>query len=200
MISLKFGLLNKLVKKFKINNRSSWWYYWERVNFNSWENISDILIGWGKKDKTSKKYIQLNPNFLDKGGQNFKKIYKIFSKNKILFLTSSSSLYTYRLEDRVLSSQIYSYLNHWKFFFNNLPLKLKNSIVVRNNPQFDPWNLNKNLNSFFKKNVCTNTKDIYKDLYSSKILLILQYSLLFQSMDSGIPVLLLLKDDFEFER
>lgn len=168
----------------------------KEVNFNSWENVSDILIGWEKKDKTSKKYIQLNPNFLDKGGQNFKKIYKIFSKNKILFLTSSSSLYTYRLEDRVLSSQINSYIDHWKFFFNYLPLKLKNRIVVRNNPQFDPWNLNKNLNSFFKKKVCTNTKDVYKDLYSSQILINTSMSTtFFQSMDSGVPVLLLLKDD-----
>ena len=168
----------------------------KEVNFNSWENVSDKLIGWEKKDKPSKKYIQLNPNFLDKEGQNLKKIYKIFFKNRILFFTSSSSLYTYRLEDRVLSSQIMSYLNHWKFFFNNLPLKLKNKIIIRNNPQFDPWNLNKNLNSFFKRKVCSNIKDVYKDIYSSKILINTSISTtFFQSMDSGIPTMLLLKDD-----
>ena len=168
----------------------------KEVNFNSWENVSDILIGWEKKNKTSKKYIQLNPNFLDKGGKNFKRIYKIFSKNKILFLTSSSSLYTYRLEDRVLSSQINSYLNHWKYFFNKLPQKLKDRIIIRNNPQFDPWNLKKYLNLFFKKKVCSNIKDIYKDIYSSEILINTSISTtFFQSMDSGIPTILLLKDD-----
>ena len=168
----------------------------KEVNFNSWENISDNLIGWEKKKKTSKKYIQLNPTFLDRKRQKFKKIYKILLKNKILFLTSSSSLYTYRLEDRILSSQIQISLNLWKFFFSKLPTQLKNRIVIRNNPQFDPWNLNRQLNLFFKKKVCSNIKDIHKDIYSSEILINTSISTtFFQSMDSGIPTMLLLKED-----
>lgn len=168
----------------------------KKVNFNSWDSISDILIGWEKRNKISKNYIQLNPNFLDKKKHKFKRIYKFFLKKKILFFTTSSSLYTYRLEDRVLSSQIISSLNLWKMFFNKLPIMLKNKIVIRNNPQFDPWDLNNQLNFFFKKKVCSDTKDIYDDIYGSEILINTSISTtFFQSMDSGIPTLLLLKED-----
>ena len=52
------------------------------------------------------------------------------------------------------------------------------------------------MNSFFKRKVCSNIKDVYKDIYSSKILINTSISTtFFQSMDSGIPTMLLLKDD-----
>lgn len=172
------------------------------VNYNSWENISDKLIGWERNTK-KRDYIQLNPIFLCKETsviKNFTNLLKNFTKpffkKKILFLTTSSSLYTYRLEDRILSSQMKLTLNFWKIFFNKLPTNIKNEIQIRNNPKFDPWNLKKDLNFFFKKDVCSNFKNINTDIYRSKILINTSMSTtFFQSMYSEIPTILLLKED-----
>ena len=113
-----------------------------------------------------------------------------------MFLTSSSHLYTYRLEDKILSSQIKLNLNSWKLFFSKLPTNIKNEIVVRNNPEFDPWNLKDDLNFFFKRNVCSNKKSIYEDINRSKILVNTSASTaFFQSMYSNIPTILLLKEN-----
>lgn len=167
----------------------------KEINFNSWENISDKLIGWEKNIK-KKDYVQLSPIFLCKEKFALKNFTKLFFKKKILFLTTSSSLYTYRIEDKILSSQIKLHLNFWKIFFNKLPLHIKNEFLVRNNPQFDPWNLKRDLNLFFKRNVCSNFKNINTDIYRSKILINTSMSTsFFQSMHSGIPCILLLKDD-----
>ncbi len=159
------------------------------INFNSWLNVADKFISWEKKKNN--RCLQLPPSY----STNYKKIKQ--SKNKkILFCTSSTNLYVYRIQDYILSSQIKLHLNYWKHFISQLDLKVKKNIVIRHVPYVDPWSQKKEFEKFLGKKSISKKKNFLDEVKNSKI--VINTSLqttFFESMLSGIPTIVLLKDD-----
>ena len=84
-----------------------------------------------------KKYLNYPLNF-----KNNKKT--SIGKNKnILFCTSNTNLYAYRIQDYVISSQIVECFKFWKNLFVSMSDNIKDKIVIRHVPNFDPWNQRK---------------------------------------------------------
>ena len=159
------------------------------INFNSWLNVADKFISWEKKKNN--RCLQLPPSY----STNYKKIKQ--SKNKkILFCTSNTNLYVYRIQDYILSSQIKLYLNYWKHFISQLDFKVKKNIVIRHVPYADPWSQKKEFEKFLGKKSISKKKNFLDEVKNSKI--IINTSLqttFFESMLSGVPTIVLLKDD-----
>ena len=159
------------------------------INFNSWLNIADNFITWEKKQ--DHKCLQLPPYY----SSDFKKIDN--SKNtKILFCTANTNLYVYRIQDYILSSQIKLYLNFWRHFISKLDFKIKKNIVVRHIPHTDPWSQKKEFEKFLGKGSISKRKNFLDEVKNSKIIIntALQTTF-FESMLSGVPTIVLLKDD-----
>lgn len=159
------------------------------INFNSWINISDKFISWEKSD--DKKIIQLPPlcqKITDK---------KIKNKNEnILFCTSNTNLYAYRIQDYVISSQIVECLGLWKNLFLTMDEKIKNKIVIRHVPNFDRWDQRGYLSKLFNHNALSKEKKFVDELKKSKIVInTAMQTTFFESMSYGVPTLVLLKDD-----
>ena len=139
----------------------------------------------------TKKTIQLPPLYL----RNNKK--KIVKKNKqILFCTSNTNLYAYRIEDYIISAQILECLNLWKNFFLSLDDGIKDKIIIRHVPGFDPWRQKDQLSKIFKHNAISKKKEFIDELKVSKIVINTSIqTTFFEIMDFGVPTLVLLKDD-----
>jgi len=176
-------------KKSKLIISSHGGYVQNPINFNSWTNISDKFISWEKLN--TKKTIQLPPLYL----RNNKK--KIIKKNKqILFCTSNTNLYAYRIEDYIISAQILECLKLWKNFFLSLDDGIKDKIIIRHVPGFDPWRQKDQLSKIFKHNAISRKKEFIDELKVSKIVInTSMQTTFFESMDYGVPTLVLLKDD-----
>ena len=164
-------------------------YVEDTINFNSWVNISDKFITWEKKKNI--KFLQLPPTYSLKF-----KVLKKFNNKKILFCTANTNLYLYRIQDYILSSQIKSNLNFWKEFISKLDLKIQKNIVIRHIPNQDPWSQKKEFENILGENAISQKKRFLDEVKDSKIIIntALQTTF-FESMLSGIPTIVLLKDD-----
>ena len=160
-----------------------------KINFNSWINISDKFITWDKKK--NHKCIQLPPTYsLDKKNiENAK-------KKKILFCTANTNLYAYRIQDYIISSQIKLYLIFWKEFIKKLNLKIKADLIIRHIPNSDPWQLKKEFEKILGYNAISKKKKFLDEVKNSKIIIhtALQTTF-FESMLAGVPTVVLLKEE-----
>jgi putative transferase (TIGR04331 family) len=157
------------------------------INFNSWINISDKFISW--ENTKNKKIVQLPPLILANTKKN--------NNNKnILFCTSNTNLYAYRIHDYVVSSQIIEVMNFWKKFFLTINKKAKNNIIIRHIPNFDPWNQKSYLAKLFRHNALSKKKKFIDELRCAKIVInTAMQTTFFESMNYGTPTLVLLKYD-----
>ena len=125
------------------------------INFNSWINISDKFISWEKSNDN--KIVQLSPH-LKTNNKNDS------TKNKnILFCTSNTNLYAYRIQDYIISSQIVEFIKFWENLFTTMNQKIKDKIVIRHVPNFDPWNQKKKLAKLFQHNPLSQKKNFIED-------------------------------------
>ena len=176
-------------KKSKLVISSHGGYVESCINFNSWKNISDKFISWEKSNE--KKVSQLPP-------LNFKNNKKTsIGKNKnILFCTSNTNLYAYRIQDYVISSQIVECFKFWKNLFDSMSDNIKDKIVIRHVPNFDPWNQKEKLNKLFVHNAISQKKNFVDELKRSKIVInTAMQTTFFESMSFGVPTLVLLNND-----
>ena len=159
------------------------------ICFDSWLNISDKFITW--ENKKHLKCLQLPPQY----SLNFKQIKK-FNNKKILFCTANASLYLHRIQDYILGSQIKLYLNFWKKFISKLNINMKKNIVVRQIPNSDPWFQKKEFEEILGKKAISKKKKFMDEVKDSKIIIntALQTTF-FESMLSGVPTIVLLKND-----
>ena len=98
---------------------------------NYYENICDLLLSRYKFNK--KKVLQLPPSFLIKK----KKILKKNSGKNILFLSHNQMIYTYRVHDGPLGSEMINYFNFFDSFLNKIKKKITSNILLRCNPYRD---------------------------------------------------------------
>ena len=161
----------------------------DKINFNSWMNISDNFITWEKK--TNIKCIQLPPTYsIEK--KNIKK-----TKNKqILFCTANTNLYNYRIQDYIISSQMKTYVSFWKEFIKRLNYKTRNILIIRHIPNIDPWHLKEEFEKILGNNAISKKKNFLDEVKNSKIIIhtALQTTF-FESMLAGVPSVVLLKED-----
>lgn len=159
------------------------------INFNSWINISDKFISWEKNNDN--KIVQLPPPYLKTNNKDHT------TKNKnILFCTSNTNLYAYRIQDYIISSQIVECLKFWENLFRTMNAKIKDKIVIRHVPNFDRWNQKEKLVKLFQHNALSKKKKFIDELKTSKIVInTAMQTTFFESMSFGVPTLVLLKDD-----
>ena len=160
----------------------------DKINFNSWINISDRFITWDKKKNN--KCVQLPPTYsLDK--TNIEKI-----KKKILFCTANTNLYAYRIQDYIISSQIKSYLIFWKEFVKKLNIKIKSDLIIRHIPNADPWHLKKEFEKILGNQSISKKNKFLDELKNSKIIIhTAMQTTFFESMLAGVPTVVLLKEE-----
>lgn len=159
------------------------------INFNSWINISDKFISWEKSKE--KKIVQLPPLCLKINNKSHRN-----KNNNILFCTSNTNLYAYRIQDYIISSQIIECLKLWENLFTTMNDKIKDKIVIRHVPNFDRWEQKKKLIKLFQHNVLSQKKNFIDELKNSKIVInTAMQTTFFESMSFGVPSLVLLKYD-----
>ena len=78
----------------------------------------------------------------------------------------------------------------------SLSCKIKKNIVVRHIPHTDPWSQKKEFEKFLGKGSISKRKNFLDEVKNSKIIIntALQTTF-FESMLSGVPTIVLLKDD-----
>ena len=176
-------------KKSKLVISSHGGYVESCINFNSWMNISDKFISWEKSNE--KKISQLPPLNL-----KINKKTSIGKNKNILFCTSNTNLYAYRIQDYVISSQIVECFKFWKNLFDSMSDNIKDKIVIRHVPNFDPWNQKEKLNKLFVHNAISQKKNFVDELKRSKIVInTAMQTTFFESMSFGVPTLVLLNND-----
>ena len=159
------------------------------LNFNSIFSISDIFISW--ENLNHKKARQLPPLNMDLKLNNNKN-----NNKNILFCTSDTKIYAYRIHDDIISSQMIEYLKFWESLFRNMNNKIKSNIVIRHNPNSDPWSQKKKLDKLFDHNSLSKRKNFSEELKKARIVInTSMQSTFFESMIFGTPTLVLLKND-----
>lgn len=159
------------------------------INFDSWINISDKFISWEKSNE--KKIVQLPPLYLKTSNKDHSN-----KNNNILFCTSNTNLYAYRIQDYIISSQIIECLKLWENLFTTMNDKIKDKIVIRHVPNFDRWNQKEKLDKLFQHNALSQKKNFIDELKNSKIVInTAMQTTFFESMSFGVPSLVLLKYD-----
>ena len=73
---------------------------------------------------------------------------------------------------------------------------IKDKIVIRHVPNFDPWNQKEKLNKLFVHNAISQKKKFVDELKRSKIVInTAMQTTFFESMSFGVPTLVLLNND-----
>jgi len=162
----------------------------DQQNFGTWSNYSDMYVRWNKSDEKNTQ--QMSPSIMFKDYKN----YAQNQNNKILMIAGFSNIYPNKIQSAPVSGEIIKDIKDWEKFYSKLDENKKKIFKIRIHPN-DSWKIKKYLAKNQGEKIISKVKNLKKDIENSRIIINTNFSTsFFETMHSGIPNIVLAKQDY----